>query len=92
MKIFEKGLLAVLIAMGGIAVTLGNASAYVVCNRFGDCWHTDTRVNFRGVHLIFHSDKWWDRHKGEGRYAWHEIESGHDWHHGYWDHDNWHPV
>jgi len=21
---------------------------------------------------------------------WHDVDNDHDWHHGYWDHGNWH--
>ena len=45
MKTFKKALLGAALAIGGLAATAGGASAYVVCNRFGDCWHTDSRVH-----------------------------------------------
>ena len=31
---------AAVLAAGALAVTSSAASAYVVCNRAGDCWHT----------------------------------------------------
>lgn len=73
----------------GVLVAASPASAYVVCNRFGDCWHTDTRVHFPHVRLSFHNDKWWDRHRNSAHYTWHEIDNSHDWHHGYWDRGTW---
>jgi hypothetical protein len=68
------------------------ASAYTACNRNGDCWHTDTRVHFPGVTLSFHNDKWWDTHSHNTRYHWHDADTGHDWHHGYWSHGTWHAT
>ena len=76
----------------GVLVAASPASAYVACNRFGDCWHTDTRVHFPHVRLSFHNDKWWDRHRNNAHYTWHEIDNSHDWHHGYWEHGTWHSL
>jgi hypothetical protein len=92
MKSVKYTLLAGALALTGIVSSTTNASAYVVCNRFGDCWHTDNRVHFRGVRLTFHRDNWWDHHKANHHYTWHEIDGSHDWHHGYWDHGTWHAV
>lgn len=89
---FKRVLLATTFVTTGLLASLSNASAYVACNRFGDCWHTDSRVHFPHVRLSFHPDSWWDHHKTDGRYTWHEIDGGHDWHHGYWDHGTWHAM
>lgn len=91
-KTVKQAFLATAVVIAGLASTAGGASAYVACNRFGDCWHTDTRVHFPGVRLTFHSDNWWDHHKTNSHYTWHDPGTGHDWHHGYWEHGAWHPV
>jgi hypothetical protein len=80
--------------MGAAAISVSGlpAAAYVACNRFGDCWHTDTRVHFPHVRLTFHNDSWWDRHRHNTRYTWHEIDNSHDWHRGYWDRGTWHTL
>ena len=67
MKTFKKALLSAALALGGLAATAGGASAYVACNRFGDCWHTETRYAPPGVRFDYHPDDWyfhqhWDRH------------------------------
>src|SRR5579872_6669374 len=36
-------------AILGLAAATAPASAYVVCNRDGDCWHSDARVRVPGV-------------------------------------------
>ena len=92
MKSLKQTLLGAALALTAIAGSATSASAYVVCNRFGDCWHADTRIHFPGVRLTFHRDNWWDHHKMSRHYTWHEIDSSHDWHHGYWDHGTWHAV
>ena len=92
MKNLKYTLLAAALALTGIAGGATNAAAYVVCNRFGDCWHADTRIHFPGVRLTFHRDNWWDHHKTNRHYRWHEVDGSHDWHHGYWDRGAWHAV
>lgn len=81
MKVFHKLLLAGGLA-AGFAVAAGPASAYVACNKEGDCWHTDARVRVPGVTFSFHPDDWyfhqhWDNdrdrhwrdyHEGRGYY------------------------
>jgi len=84
--------LATLVTAAAIFLSSGPASAYVACNRAGDCWHTDTRVHFPHVRLAFHSDKWWDRRRTDARYHWHDPDNDHDWHHGYWEGGTWHKV
>ena len=84
-------ILASLLAVAAtLPLTGGPASAYTVCNREGDCWHTDSRVRFPGITLSFHTDKWWDSNRNKARYHWHDADNGHDWHHGYWSHGTWH--
>ena len=67
------GLLAVSVA--------APASAYVACNRDGDCWHTETRTHAPGVRFDYHPDDYYfhqrwddghrhfrDYHEGHGYY------------------------
>jgi len=91
-KFVKQALLATALTAAGLSGSIGSASAFVACNRFGDCWHTDSRVRFPGVRLTFHPDTWWDHHKADKHLTWHDVDSGHDWHHGYWDHGTWHAI
>jgi hypothetical protein len=68
------------------------ASAYVACSHHSDCWHTDTRIHFPGFSLTFHPDNWWDRHRRNHHYRWHEVDRDHDWRHGYWIAGRWHGI
>ena len=36
-------LLVAALSAGALVAVSSSASAYVVCNREGDCWHTDSR-------------------------------------------------
>ena len=78
-KLALQTALGVLIGAGVLVALSAPASAYVVCNRDGDCWHTESRVTVPGVTFSWHPDDWyfhqrWDRddrhfreyHEGRG--------------------------
>ena len=49
-KALSTAAIALCMAAGALAVTAGTASARVVCNSEGDCWHTDQNVRYpRGL-------------------------------------------
>lgn len=76
MKSFTK--LAVTGALAGVALALSisSASAWIVCNRDGDCWHAHRRYVYRPEFgLVVHPDGWvaapgmrinWREHPGRG--------------------------
>ena len=66
-------------ALSLFALTVGatGASAYVTCNREGDCWHTDKKVDVPGVRFEHHPDDWyfhqkWDADKDHHYRDYHE--------------------
>jgi hypothetical protein len=61
-----------------LTATAAPASAYVACNRFGDCWHVRDRYDYRPAWGIrIHDDNWrWREHE---RYRWREHDGR-----GYW--------
>ena len=70
-----------------LALTATSASAYVACNREGDCWHTDTRVRAPGLTFSFHPDDWffhqhWD---SDREHHWRDYHEGH----GYYRNGVW---
>ena len=85
MKYLAIGVLASLLC----ASIATEASAYIACNKNGDCWRTAKRIKVPGVSLTFHSEKWWKKNQHNRRYTWHEAESGRDARHGYWDRGEW---
>jgi hypothetical protein len=81
-RILTAASVAALIGIGA-AASAGSASAYVVCNRAGDCWHTDKRYHYdRDLGARYHNDDWYfhqrwnddrdhhyrDYHEGRGGY------------------------
>jgi hypothetical protein len=74
-------------ALATAAMTLAvPASAYIACNRNGDCWHTERRVGPRGARFRYHPDDWyfhqnWD----DRRYRWRAYREGR----GYWRNGVW---
>ncbi len=66
------------VAAGAIATMAAPASARVVCNRYGDCWHVTDRYDYRPAFgLVVHDDNWrWRHHE---RYRWREHAGR-----GYW--------
>ncbi|HEX3367621.1 hypothetical protein [Phenylobacterium sp.] len=77
------------LGLGGLAVSAGSASAAVVCNAAGDCWHVDHRDRYPGVALTYHPDDWYfHRHWDNDRdHHWRDYHEGR----GYYDHGVWVP-
>ena len=65
----KKTLLAAsaVIVLGSLSLLAVPASAKVVCNSYGDCWHTDTAYNYdrydRDQHAQVHNDDWYFHQK-----------------------------
>jgi hypothetical protein len=76
---------AMLLGILGVAASSGSASAYVICNGEGDCWHSDRRESIPGVNLEIHPDDWYF-HQEWGRF--HRFREYHEgrgyWHNGVW--------
>lgn len=80
--------LAAVIGAGALAAA-GAASAHIVCNAEGDCWHVDNRATYPHVALRYHPDDWyfhqhWDNDKD---HHWREHHEGR----GYYEHGVWVP-
>ncbi len=69
---------AALLGAGALAFTATAASADVVCNSDGDCWHVKQRYAYSPeLHLRVHPDSW--KWREADHYKWREHEG-----HGYW--------
>jgi hypothetical protein len=80
--------LATVIGIGALAAA-GAASARIVCNAEGDCWHVDNRVTYPHVVLRSHPDDWyfhqhWD---SDREHHWRDYHEGR----GYYEHGVWVP-
>jgi len=72
--------ITVLMSAGALIATTGAATARMVCNDSGDCWHTDSVTTYPGTGYTDHPDDWyfhqtWDDqrhyrepHEGRGYY------------------------
>jgi len=78
------------VAIGALWATSTTASAYVACNRWGDCWQTSQRYKTypRELGVVIHSDGWREHHQ-TGRYHWRDKPNDD---HGYYDHGTWKPF
>jgi hypothetical protein len=74
---------AALIGAGALVMATTNASARIVCNEDGDCWHAHEDYDYRPeFKLTVHPDDW--KWKEGGKYRWHEHEGRGYWHGGAW--------
>ena len=83
MSIFRTIALGAIATAGVVAMT-GSASARVVCNADGDCWHSQTtEVYPPALGLTIHESNDWKWAEGE-KHHWREHEGK-----GYWKGDKW---
>jgi hypothetical protein len=79
----KTGIVASLAALGIVSVTATTASAWVACNRFGECWHVKARWTYPvEAGIVFHRDGWRFNHPG-----WRWVGDRED--RGYWRHGVW---
>jgi hypothetical protein len=83
MKNVVKLAAAALLSAVGLAVTASSASAYIVCNREGECWHVHSRYAYHPEFgLAVHPDGWaWGANE---HYVWREHRGRGYWHNGIW--------
>jgi len=80
MNAFTKTLL---VGASTLTLTATAASAAIVCNTEGDCWHVRGSAEYKPeLRLQIHPDDWkWSRSE---HYRWREHEG-----HGYWRRGSW---
>ena len=76
----------VVLALAGLAIfgmSSLSASARIICNEDGDCWHAPQEYAYPpAAHLLIHPDDW--RWKEGDHYAWKEHQGRGYWHGGEW--------
>jgi hypothetical protein len=83
MKPFGTIALAALIGASALAMASTSASARIVCNPEGDCWHVHGDYEYKPAFgLIVHPDDW--KWKEGEKHAWREHEGR-----GYWKGGEW---
>lgn len=71
------------IATGALALATTSASASVVCNDEGDCWHSMGNVEYKPeLKLHVHPDTW--KFADKDNYKWREHEGRGYWKGGVW--------
>ena len=71
-----KGALVAALTGGTLALATA-ASADVVCNHWGDCWHVHEHLDYPpGLGIVWHSDAWAHAHR-VGHWHWRADNYGH---------------
>jgi hypothetical protein len=83
MKTLGKLAAAALLSAGALALTAGSASAEIVCNAEGECWHAHGHYQYHDEWgVVVHPDGWaWG---ANDHYRWHEHRGRGYWHNGIW--------
>ena len=72
--------------VGALVALAAPASAYIACNRWGDCWHTESRYTRPGITFEYHPDDWYFHRSWTGRrHHWRDYHDGR----GYWRNGVW---
>ena len=83
MKKMTKFAVAALLAVSGVSMAATAASAAVVCNAEGACWHTKRAYNYHpeyGVTVHENNWKWGEKE----HYTWREHAGRGYWRNGVW--------
>jgi len=82
MRLFKTAAAAAL-ALGALVATVTSASAAIVCNREGECWHVKRSYAYHPEWgLVVHPNHWrWRAHE---HYVWREHEGRGYWRNGVW--------
>ena len=88
MKNRITAVLAGLMVAGAVIATATSASAYIVCNGAGDCWHSHYRAAY-GPGYVNHPDDWYFHRTwaNDPNYHWRDYHEGR----GYWREGVWVP-
>ena len=81
-----KTLLIGLAAAGAasvVALSAAPASAEVVCNRDGDCWHVDRHYDYQpGWGITVHPDDWYFHQRWDDHHRWRDYHDGRGYYRG----------
>lgn len=83
-KLMLHGAAAAIIGAAALAATATTASAEIVCNHDGDCWHVREHYDYQpSFGLTIHRNDWRWR-DGDDHYRWREHEGRGYWRGGVW--------
>lgn len=78
---------SILGATCALALMSSAASAEIVCNREGDCWHAKETYHYRAhpeFGIAVHPDHWRWREHEHHKYRWREHDGRGYWREGVW--------
>ncbi|MGD0636229.1 MAG: hypothetical protein ABSA13_18795 [Beijerinckiaceae bacterium] len=86
MKLLSTITFAALMGVSAVTLISTSASAAIVCNEDGDCWHTQTEYQYQPEFgLTVHQNDW--KWKEGEKHQWREHEGK-----GYWKGGSWKPF
>jgi hypothetical protein len=65
-----------------LALSATTASAWIVCNRAGECWHAHHTWGYPAGEIVVHPDNW--RWGPSDRFVWREHPGRGYWRNGVW--------
>ena len=81
-KALSAAAISTLMAVSALVATVAPASAYVACNRDGDCWHTDARPRTPGIRFDVHPDDWYFHQKWDNDHHFRDYHEGRGYYKG----------
>ncbi|MBV9572053.1 MAG: hypothetical protein JO056_12505 [Alphaproteobacteria bacterium] len=83
MRNLTKLIAAAALGAGALAVTATTASAAIVCNGHGECWHVKRAYAYKPEFgVVVHPNNWrWAAHE---KYVWREHTGRGYWRNGVW--------
>ena len=84
-KLILRSALATIIGAGAFAAMTSTASAEIVCNGAGDCWHVHEHYDYQpSFGVTVHPDNWRWEDRDHDHYRWHEHDGRGYWKSGVW--------
>jgi hypothetical protein len=75
-------MLGTLAGAGALIALAAPASAYIACNREGDCWHTESRFAPPGVRYDYHPDDWYFHQRWDDHHHYRDYHEGRGYYRG----------
>ncbi|MGH6888746.1 MAG: hypothetical protein ACREHF_06070 [Rhizomicrobium sp.] len=83
MKAYHKLAVAAVMSAGMLAFAGGSASAAIVCNAYGSCWHVRRAYAYPPeAHIVVHPNSW--RWRARAHFVWRDHPGRGYWRNGVW--------
>jgi hypothetical protein len=82
-KVLRRSSLVALVGAATLLLGATDASARIVCNQWGECWHVRNNYAYQPTFgLVVHEDNW--RFGRHDHFRWREHAGRGYWRHGVW--------